>query len=1067
MAETSSTDSPHPDELEYGSEPANEVEAEASPRARGRKRRSAEVNNGVASQSTSVEPKDPAQGKRARGEEAGGKRVRKANPMFADYLPTDKKTAHTLLGQEPTNGKGRKEVLMTPAEARTKKLAKGYQYVAAEEAKPQADFSQLPGKRERKKPVHADFVDDAPAVAGGTPAKPGKKISVTISNPNTNPTLSTNGAVAGAAAVPAPVTGAAVGGRRGRTSSGSALALSSSGGATPEPALLPDPDDKDKPAKRTRSEQSRQAKLDFTLTMLNDQLAAVTSSIRNKETVSLPPVEPEPSNSIVDSPPSNDQEMVEESEEAAQPIPESPVASASYPTTPSSNRGRSKKVKSESGGRAKRAKPRPQSPPSPQTFSTSRPVRTRKVRTPSAIAGDTSQSRGLVKCQEMVRELLKHEDAWPFAKPVDPVQLNIPDYFDIIKHPMDLGTVKTQLNNGHYDSVEALADDIRLVFINTRTYNKADSDIVIMAKGVEELFERRLETIKSMGIDDLDEDEEPQGNAKIEEKIQQLSSQLKVATAEILRLKKDRTSTSTGTPSATPAKKVQGRPRDDNRPMSFEEKRRLSVQINNLSSEKLMKVVQIIHESNPKVAQSSAPDVIEIDIDALDTSTLRHLERVVRQSQPRQRSTSSASATSPAPNRLAQAELAASGTKERIADVKRQLDALNRSLGTKSKKNTKSGKKGEDEDVIIDDDAPKGGRDSDSGSSSDSDSSDSSSESDSSETSSDSDSESDQEQAAKPTPPPPQQQQPPPPPPPSKLPTTTNVPKFPSFGNAAITPVAMPITTNPILPTFPQSHSTLASFAHLTVPPTHDGLVMYTNDDVPEIKPSTGTKKAPEAISWNTSVLETPIVMESPVTPPPVAAGATDQMWSQFQNKNILQKQKEKEREEQEELLRKEREEREEERKKEEERRKKEQEEAEVRKLRDSEAEKEQKKKEMMEQRAKAKEERERMQGKNMSEQSDMMASFERENRSLPSQPFQLSSLDLQSLATSSPTSFSSVPSNAETSSESTPASTSESTSESTDTLPPPTESTPDTLSTSSDPPPPPPLDSQPSVIPA
>lgn len=1035
MAETSATDSPHPDELEYGSEPANEVEAD-SPRVRGRKRRSADVNNGLVSPSISVEPKDPAQGKRVRGEE--GKRVRKANPMFADYLPTDKKTAHTLLGQEPTNGKGRKEVLMTPAEARTKKLAKGYQYVAADEAKPQqAEVPQLPGKRERKKPVHADFVQEeaAPAVAGA--AKP-KKISVTISNPNTNPTLTTNG------------------GRRGRTSSG--------GAATPEPALL-DSDDKDKPAKRTKSEQSRQAKLDFTLTMLNDQLAAVTSSIRNKETVSLPPVEPEPSNSTVDSPQDVEIEDAEEGDQAAQ-------DAGAYPTTPTSNRGRgNKKVKSDSGGgRAKRARPRAQSPPSPSVtpFSTSRPVRTRKVRTPSSIAGDVTFSRGLVKCQEMVRTLLKHEDAWPFAKPVDTVKLNIPDYFDIIKHPMDLGTIKTQITNGHYDTVDALADDIRLVFINTRTYNKPDSDICIMAKNVEVLFEQSLAAIKAQGFDDLCEDEEPQGAKIIEERIQQLSSQLKVATDEIKRLKKDRPAGTPTPSSATPAKNYKGRPRDDNRPMNFEEKRRLSVQINNLSSEKLMKVVQIIHESNPKVAQSSAPDVIEIDIDALDTSTLRHLERVVRQSQPRQRSTSSASA-SPAPSRLAQAELAASGTKERIADVKRQLDALNRSLGTKGKKNTKGAKKGEDEDVVIDDEGVPRDRDSDSGSSSDSSSSGSSSESDSSETSSDSDSESDQEQTKPPQP---------------KLPTTANVPNFP-FVNTAITAVAMPITTNPLpITPFPQIPPALSTPLPRT-PPSHDGVVFsldktqtltsptHDEGDVPEIKQSTGTKKAPEAISWNTSVLDTLTTVESPATPPPVAG--TDQMWSQFQSKNMAQKQKEKDREEQEELLRKEREEREEERKREEERRKKEMEEAEARKQRDSEAEKEQKKKEMMEQRAKAKEERERMQGKNMSEQFDVMASFERENRgSLPSSaPFQLSSLEeLQSLPTSSPphptsmsiseSSSTSAPSISESSSTTAP-----STSDFAHIAPPASEPAPESSPSPSSSSTPLPVDSQPSVTPA
>lgn len=170
---------------------------------------------------------------------------------------------------------------MTPAEARTKKLAKGYQYVAADETKPQIETAHLPVKRERKKPVHADFVvwfspityfltfplvtnhniqDEVATVASGTPKPPGKKISVTISNPNTNPTLSVSAA------------------RRGRTASG--------GISTPEPALV---EVDDKPAKRTKSEQSRQAKLDFTLTMLNDQLAAVTSSIRNKESLFPPP----------------------------------------------------------------------------------------------------------------------------------------------------------------------------------------------------------------------------------------------------------------------------------------------------------------------------------------------------------------------------------------------------------------------------------------------------------------------------------------------------------------------------------------------------------------------------------------------------------------------------------------------------------------------------------------------------------------------------------------------------------------------------------------------------------
>lgn len=36
--------------------------------------------------------------------------------------------------------------------------------------------------------------------------------------------------------------------------------------------------------------------------------------------------------------------------------------------------------------------------------------------------------------------------AWPFYKPVDVDMLGLHDYHDIIKHPMDLATVKVGLN---------------------------------------------------------------------------------------------------------------------------------------------------------------------------------------------------------------------------------------------------------------------------------------------------------------------------------------------------------------------------------------------------------------------------------------------------------------------------------------------------------------------------------------------------------------------------------------------------------------------------------------------
>eukprot|EP00644_Phytophthora_capsici_P018256 jgi/Phyca11/127367/e_gw1.68.213.1 len=71
----------------------------------------------------------------------------------------------------------------------------------------------------------------------------------------------------------------------------------------------------------------------------------------------------------------------------------------------------------------------------------------------------------------LLQKLMDSEYGWTFNNPVDPVQWNIPDYFDIIKCPMDLGTIKKRLENEHYNSVEAFAGDVRLVFENCIAYN--------------------------------------------------------------------------------------------------------------------------------------------------------------------------------------------------------------------------------------------------------------------------------------------------------------------------------------------------------------------------------------------------------------------------------------------------------------------------------------------------------------------------------------------------------------------------------------------------------------------
>lgn len=99
--------------------------------------------------------------------------------------------------------------------------------------------------------------------------------------------------------------------------------------------------------------------------------------------------------------------------------------------------------------------------------------------------------KGSVLCSTILKSLITHRYGWVFSKPVDPVALNIPDYFNIIKSPMDFGTIKAKLETNYYSGTEEFADDVRLTFSNAMTYNPPGNDVHVMAKDLWEIFERK------------------------------------------------------------------------------------------------------------------------------------------------------------------------------------------------------------------------------------------------------------------------------------------------------------------------------------------------------------------------------------------------------------------------------------------------------------------------------------------------------------------------------------------------------------------------------------------------
>jgi hypothetical protein len=62
-------------------------------------------------------------------------------------------------------------------------------------------------------------------------------------------------------------------------------------------------------------------------------------------------------------------------------------------------------------------------------------------------------SQAYEECRSIVKFLERHVKAGPFLEPVDPVALNIPTYFSVIKRPMDISTLSANLESGKYSTI--------------------------------------------------------------------------------------------------------------------------------------------------------------------------------------------------------------------------------------------------------------------------------------------------------------------------------------------------------------------------------------------------------------------------------------------------------------------------------------------------------------------------------------------------------------------------------------------------------------------------------------
>nr|XP_057941769.1 E3 ubiquitin-protein ligase TRIM33 isoform X2 [Doryrhamphus excisus] len=122
------------------------------------------------------------------------------------------------------------------------------------------------------------------------------------------------------------------------------------------------------------------------------------------------------------------------------------------------------------------------------------------------------------RCERLLLYIFCHELSVGFR---EPVPNSVPNYYRIIKNPMDLKKVKKKLqlrSSQYYKTIQEFVSDMRVVFKNCAKYNEEGSEMAVSGKAVSLYFEEKLQEIfPGQSFPDLPDDDATEtgdGNAE-------------------------------------------------------------------------------------------------------------------------------------------------------------------------------------------------------------------------------------------------------------------------------------------------------------------------------------------------------------------------------------------------------------------------------------------------------------------------------------------------------------------------------------------------------------------------